>query len=412
MVGRRVFLAQGGLAAVGLSMVPGFLCRSIEAAGAAGRRKTLVVVFQRGGADGLNMVVPFGERAYYEHRPTIAVPQPGKDAEAALDLDGFFGLHPALRPLAPLYKEGHLGIIHAVGSPDTGDRSHFAAQDIMESAAPGQNTVSTGWLNRYLQGEADPQATPLRAASIGEALPKALRGSASAVNIARLDDFTLTGGSLYESMYSRDSNALLTGAAHDMFAAMDLLKKVNPTKYQPAEGVNYGPANDAFAQALRQVAQLIKADVGLQVAFIDVRGEWDTHQGQALRMTPLLQSFGRALAAFYRDLGTRMEDVVVLTMSEFGRTARENGNAGTDHGHANVMFAMGGPIKGGRVYGRWPGLAPEQLNEDRDLALTTDFRDVFAEVLVRHLQCKTAARIFPRYPIEPSRFVGMLGASA
>ena len=411
MVGRRVFLSQGGLAAIGLSMVPGFLCRSLEAAEQGTRRKTLVVVFQRGGADGLNMVVPFGEKAYYDHRPTIAIPQPGRGADAALDLDGFFGLHPALRPLAPLYKEGHLGIIHAVGSPDTGDRSHFAAQDIMESAAPGLKTVSTGWLNRFLQGEPDPHATPLRATSIGEALPKALRGSAPAVNIGRLDEFNLAGGSLFESMYSRESNALLTGAAHDMFAAMDLLKKVNPAKYQAAEGVNYGPPNDAFGQALRQIAQLIKADVGLQVAFIDVRGEWDTHQGQTLRMTPLLQSFGRGLAAFYRDLGTRMEDVVVLTMSEFGRTARENGNAGTDHGHANVMFAMGGPIKGGKVYGRWPGLAPEQLNEDRDLALTTDFRDVFAEVLVRHLQCKTTDKIFPRYPIAASRFIGMLGAA-
>jgi uncharacterized protein (DUF1501 family) len=282
----------------------------------------------------------------------------------------------------------------------------------MESAAPGNKTVSSGWLNRFLQGAPDPNATPLRAAAIGEALPKALRGPAAAVNISRLDEFNLAGGSLYESMYSQESNALLTGAAHDMFSAMELLKKVEPSKYQPADGVNYGPANDAFGQALRQIAQLIKANVGLQVAFIDVRGEWDTHQSQPLRMTPLLQSFGRALAAFNRDLGDRMEDVVVLTMSEFGRTARENGNAGTDHGHANVMFALGGPIKGGKVFGKWPGLVREQLNEDRDLALTTDFRDVFAEVLVRHLQCQTTDKIFPRYPIDTTRFVGMLGAQA
>lgn len=409
MVGRRVFVTQTGLAAIGLSMVPGFLCRSVLAAAQTRRPKTLVVVFQRGGADGLSMVVPFGEKAYYAHRPTIAIPAPGKGADAALELDGFFGLHPALRALAPLYKDGRLAIVNAVGSPDTGNRSHFEAQDIMESAAPGTRTVSTGWLNRYLQTAPDPKATPLRAAAIGEALPKALRGPAAALTLGKLDEFNLAGGSLFQSMYDRESNALLTGAAHEMFSAMDLLKSVDPGQYQPAPGVNYGPVNDAFGQALRQVAQLIKAGVGLQIAFIDVRGEWDTHQGQSTRLTPLLQSFGRGLAAFTRDLGDRMEDVVVLTMSEFGRTARENGNAGTDHGHANVMFAIGGPVKGGRVYGKWPGLEREQLNEDRDLALTTDFRDVFAEVLARHLECTALDTIFPRYPIAAARSLGLFG---
>lgn len=409
MVGRRVFVTQTGLAAIGLSMVPGFLCRSVLAAAQTRRPKTLVVVFQRGGADGLSLVVPFGEKAYYAHRPTIAIPAPGKGADAALELDGFFGLHPALRALAPLYKDGRLAIVNAVGSPDTGNRSHFEAQDIMESAAPGTRTVSTGWLNRYLQTAPDPKATPLRAAAIGEALPKALRGPAAALTLGKLDEFNLAGGSLFQSLYDRESNALLTGAAHEMFSAMDLLKSIDPGKYQPGPGVNYGPVNDAFGQALRQVAQLIKAGVGLQIAFIDVRGEWDTHQGQSTRLTPLLQSFGRGLAAFTRDLGDRMEDVVVLTMSEFGRTARENGNAGTDHGHANVMFAIGGPVKGGRVYGKWPGLEREQLNEDRDLALTTDFRDVFAEVLARHLECTALDTIFPRYPIAAARSLGLFG---
>lgn len=409
MIPRRVFLKESGLVAVGLSMVPGFLSRSVMAAASSGRPKTLVVAFQRGGADGLNMVVPFGDKAYYEHRPTIAIPAPGKNPDASLDLDGFFGLHPALGPLAPLYKQGHLAIVNAVGSPDTGNRSHFQAQDIMESAAPGNKSVSTGWLNRYLQSAPSLQKTPLRAAAIGEVLPKALRGPAPALTLGKLDDFELAGGdAMFQSMYDREANALLTGAAREMFDAMALLKTVDPGKYQPAEGVNYGPLNNAFGQALKQVAQLIKADVGLQVAFIDVRGDWDTHQGQANRFPPLMQSFGRGLAAFRRDLGDRMEDVIVLTMSEFGRTARENGNGGTDHGHANVMFAMGGGIKGGKVYGKWPGLQPEQLNEDRDLALTTDFRDVFAEVLVRHLQCRTPDAIFPRYAIDATRFLGMM----
>lgn len=412
MIGRRVFLKETGFAAVGLSMVPGFLCRTVLAAAPSGRPKTLVVVFQRGGADGLNIVVPFGDKAYYQHRPTIAIPAPGKDPAAALDLDGFFGLHPALRPLAPLYKDGHLAIVNAVGSPDTGNRSHFQAQDIMESAAPGNKTVSTGWLNRYLQSAPDPKATPLRAAAIGEALPKALRGPAPALTIGNLNAFNLSGGGdLFQSMYDRDANALLTGAAREMFDAMALLKTVDPSKYQPADGVNYGPPNDAFGQALRQVAQLIKANVGLQVAFIDVRGDWDTHQSETTRLAPLLQGLGRGLAAFHRDLGDRMQDVVVLTMSEFGRTARENGNAGTDHGHANVMFAMGGPVKGGKVYGKWPGLQPEQLNEDRDLALTTDFRDVFAELLVRHLECRTPDVVFPRYSTDAQRFLGIVNAA-
>ena len=409
MIGRRVFIRETGLAAVGLSMVPGFLSRTVLAAQPGGRQKTLVVVFQRGGADGLNIVVPFGEKAYYRHRPTIAIPGPGKSPEAALELDGFFGLHPALRPLAPLYKSEQLAIVHAVGSPDTGNRSHFEAQDIMESATPGNKTTSSGWLNRYLQAAPDPKATSLRAAAIGESLPKALRGPAPAMTIRRLDEFELSGGgALVQSMYDRDSNALLTGAARDMFDAMGLLKTVDPAKYEPAEGVNYGPANDGFGSALRQVAQLVKANVGLQVAFIDIRADWDTHQNQPNRLGPLLQGFGRGLAAFHRDLGDRMQDVLVLTMSEFGRTARENGNAGTDHGHANVMFAMGGAVKGGKVYGKWPGLEPEQLNEDRDLALTTDFRDVFAEVLVRHLQCTKPDTVFPRYTLDANRFAGLI----
>lgn len=409
MVARRVFFKQGGLA-LGLSMVPGFLQRTVMAATPEERQKTLVLIFQRGGADGLNMVAPFGEPAYYSHRPSIAIPAPGKDPGAAVDLDGFFGLHPSLKPLASLYKDKHLAIVNAVGSPDTGNRSHFQAQDYMESAAPGNKTVSSGWLNRYLQGAPEPDATPLRAAALGQSLPKALRGPAPALTLGKLDQFEAAGGSpLFQSLYQQESNALLTGAAHEMFEAVQLLKAANPAQYEPAKGANYGPANagGGLGQALLQVAQLIKANVGLQVAFIDVTG-WDTHQGETERLSNLLQGFGRGLAAFYRDLGDKMEDVVVLTMSEFGRTARENGNGGTDHGHANVMFVMGGSISGGKVYGNWPGLEKEQLNEDRDLALTTDFRDVFAEVLVRHLDCKQPDAVFPGYSIAAGRFKGLL----
>jgi uncharacterized protein (DUF1501 family) len=406
MIERRVFLRDGSLAVVGLSMVPGFLTRTLASAQPRARRKTLVVIFQRGGADGLNMVVPFGEKAYYEYRPGIAVPPPAQDSGGAIDLDGFFGLHPALRPLAPLYKDGRMGIVNAVGSPDTGGRSHFQAQDFMESAAPGNKTVTTGWLNRYLQTNPDTVRTPLRAAAIGEVLPKALRGPASALALASLDQTSLGTAAVYESLYSRDTNALLTGTAREMFDAVKRLREARPDQYQPAKGVVY--PQPPVGAALGQVAQLIKANVGLQIAFVDVSGGWDTHSQEAAQLPGLLRSLGQALAAFNQDLGDRMEDIVVLTMSEFGRTARENGSGGTDHGHANVMFAMGGPVKGGRVYGKWPGLAREQLNEDRDLALTTDFRDVLAEVLVRHLGCERPQAVFPQYSLDAGRFTGIL----
>lgn len=406
---RRVFL-RNGTVALGLSMVPEFLYRTVAAAAPGERDKILVVIFQRGGADGLNMVVPFGDKAYYDHRPAIALPAPGTGDGGAIDLDGFFGLNPALAAIVPLYKNGHLAIVNAVGSPDTGGRSHFQAQDFMESAAPGNKTVSTGWLNRYLQIAPDSAHTPLRATAIGESLPKALRGPAAAMTLGRTNEFGLTGGEIYESLYSRETNSLLTGTAREMFDAMKQLKGLRPAQYQPARGATYPAANDpaGLGGALMQIAQLIKANIGLQVAFVDVSSGWDTHQGEATRLPPLLRTLGQALASFHQDLGDRMEDIVVLTMSEFGRTARENGNGGTDHGHANLMFLMGGSIKGGKSYGKWPGLAVGQLNEDRDLALTTDFRDVLAEVLVRHLHCEKAETVFPGYGVDPARFKGLL----
>ncbi len=407
MIPRRVFLRDGGLAVVGLSMVPGFLVRTLQAAGPVNPRKTLVIIFQRGGADGLNMVVPFSEAAYYEYRPNIAVPAPGKGDGAAIDLDGKFGLNPALSALAPLYKSGQLGIINAVGSPDTGNRSHFQAQDFMESAAPGDKTVSSGWLNRYLQEEPDPEHRPLRATAIGESLPKALRGPASVMTLGSVNQIE-TLGDMYQSMYSTDTSSLITGTARELFDAVKQLKAAKLEQYAPANGVNYGrTAPGSPGPALMQIAQLIKADVGLQVAFLDVGG-WDTHNNQNGRMPNIMRDLGQALAAFHRDLGNRMEDVVVLTMSEFGRTARENGNGGTDHGHANVMFVTGGPVKGGKIYGKWPGLDRDRLNEDRDLSLTTDFRDVLAELLVGHLGCKKPEAIFPKFNVDRARFQGLL----
>ena len=409
MIPRRVFLRNGALA-VGLSAVPGFLCRTLMAAGPTDRKKILVVIFQRGGADGLNTVVPFGDAAYYDLRPNIAIPAPGKGDGAALDLDGFFGLNPALRPLLAPYKEGRLGIVNAVGTPDTGGRSHFQAQDFMESGAPGNKTVTTGWLNRYLQVMPDPARTSLRATAIGEMLPKALRGPAAALAVGQVDNFGLDAAALFETAYNSEANSLLTGTAKEMFETIKQLKAIQPEKYQPARGVNYGAQGNgpSVGRALMQIAMLIKADMGLQIAFVDTTNAWDTHADEPGRLPPLLRSLGQGLAAFKQDLGDRIDDVVVLTMSEFGRTARENGNGGTDHGHANLMFLMGGPVKGGKTYGKWPGLAKGQLNEDRDLALTTDFRDVLAEVLVRHLGCEKADAVFPGYKVDPARFTGII----
>lgn len=411
MIPRRIFLKDGALAVMGLSMVPGFVYRTALAAQPRiGRKKTLVTVFQRGGVDGLNVVVPFGETHYYDYRPTIAVPAPSREAQGALDLDGFFGLHPSLRPLHELYQKQELAIVHAVGSPHE-TRSHFEAQDYMESAAPGIKAVGDGWLNRYLHRHQHPEATSFRGVAMGEVLPKALEGPAPALALGDLSGSSrvVSARSLYESLYHRESNTLLSGTSREMFNAVDQLAALNPAGYQPENGARY-PNNAEFAAPMRQLAQMLKADLGVEIAFVDIGG-WDTHANQGSltgRLPQRLGIFANTLAAFYTDMGDRMSDIVVLTMSEFGRTARENGNAGTDHGKANVMFVMGGGVAGGRVYTDWPGLAPEQLNEERDLAMTTDFRDVFAEMIVGHLGAERPETIFPDFTVDRARFKGLI----
>lgn len=421
-INRRFFLKSSGiaLASVGMmSAAPSFLQRVALAEGARssnGRRKTLIAIFQRGAVDGLNMVVPHGEKDYYELRPSIAVAKPQKgNAEAAIDLDGFFGLHPSLSGFKPLWDAKRLAIVEAVGSPDN-TRSHFDAQDYMESATPGVKSTPDGWLNRYLQSTPDPKASPFRAVSMTQNMPRVLQGKAGALAISNLADFTIRAGQSsasvqggFESIYDQSVGDVLGGTGRETFEAVNFLKKVNPSQYKAENGAQY--PRGAFGTSLLQIAQLIKAGVGLEVAFTDIGG-WDTHVNEGNQRGQLalrLQEFGSGISALATDLGQRMDDVVILTMSEFGRTARENGNRGTDHGHANAMFVIGNSVRGGKVHGDWPGLKSSQLYEGRDLALTTDFRDVFGELAAKHLGNKNLQAIFPDYPAGAAKFRGLLG---
>ncbi len=408
---RRFFMKSGSiaLASIGVSLsAPSFLQRALLAQTrervTGGRRKTLIAIFQRGAVDGLNMIVPYGERSYYDLRPAIAIAKPQiGNAESALDLDGFFGLHPAMSSLKPFWQNKQLAIVHASGSPDN-TRSHFDAQDYMESATPGRKGTPDGWLNRYLQNKRDPQRALFRAVSLTQRMPRIFQGSAPTLAISNLNDFTIRAGRSsgnvqggFEAIYEQSVNDVLGGTGKETFEAVNYLKQVNPSQYKPQNGAQY--PRTPFGNSLLQIGQLVKAQVGLEVAFTDIDG-WDTHvnQGNARGQLALrLQDFSSGLAALATDLGKQMDDVVILTMSEFGRTVRENGNRGTDHGHANAMLLLGNSVRGGKVHGLWPGLKNEQLYEGRDLALTTDFRDVFAEVAREHLGTSDLQAVFPGF---------------
>ena len=410
---RRIFLRDSALTVVGTAAIPSFLTRAALGAASTGAgNKRLVVIFQRGAADGLNIVVPHGEQAYYAMRPSINIPR-----SSVIDLDGFFGLHPAMSPLQALWNQRHLAIVHAAGSPDP-TRSHFDAQDFMESGTPGLKATEDGWLNRALHSEtASIERSAFRGVALGPSLPRILTGSEPAIAVNNINDFGVGGrnanassvANTFEAMYANSVDTVLHGTGNETFEAVKMLKSANPAKYAPAPGANY--PRGRFGESLKELAQLIKANVGVQVAFADIGG-WDHHvnegstQGQ---LANVLREFSQSLAAFWIDLGDLAEDTVVVTMSEFGRTARENGNRGTDHGHANMMFVLGGAVKGGKVYGRWPGLEPSQLYEGRDLAVTTDFRRVVGEAVYRHLENKALDQVFPGFRNQPEQFVSFLG---
>jgi uncharacterized protein (DUF1501 family) len=437
---RRIFLKSSALAGLVFGAAPRSLMRSVYATGSTARKKTLVVIFQRGACDGLNTVIPYGDPGYAKARPTIAIPAPGRDG-GALDLDGHFGLHPALADLLPLYKEGSLAAIHAIGSPDT-TRSHFDAQDFMESGTPGVKSTGDGWMNRC-SGSMGTSDSRFRAVALTQTLPRVLRGSSPAVALARIDDFQVRediamsegmrarvrrrgedttmndagrnrstknpdgAADAFEKLYADAARDMLGNAGRETFEAIEALKAADPAKYQPRPGAIY--PRGRLGDSLKQMAQLIKADLGLELAFVDVGG-WDHHTAEGSstgQLANLLRQLGGSMAAFHRDLGDRMSDVVVMTMTEFGRTVRENGNRGTDHGHGSVAFTMGGSVKGGRVLGRFPKLDEENLFEGRDVPVTTDFRDLVGEALVRHVGLADLKTVFPKHTTGPSSFPGV-----
>ncbi len=409
MVSRRAFLRDGACALVSLGFAPSFLARTVAATSGTRRQKRLIAIFQRGAVDGLSMVAPYGDADYYRARPGLAVAAPGNATDATLDLDGFFGFNPRLAPLLPFWQRGDLAVVHACGSPDA-TRSHFDAQDYMEAATPGVKSTGDGWLNRYLQARAAAPESPFRAVALTAQMPRMLQGRAPVLAIQQLSQFGLRADAAshsFEAEYAAAADRLLHGTGTDAFDAMRRLEAADPAQYRPEHGAKY-PAT-AFGRALGQIAQLVKAGIGLEVAFADIGG-WDTHVNQGTTQGQLasrLTDFSGAIAALVTDLGDHMADTVVLTMSEFGRAVAENGSRGTDHGHGNAMLVIGGGVRGRRVYGRWPGLAPEQRYDQRDLAVTTDFRDVFAEVVTRHLGVKDAASVFPRFAVNPARFPGI-----
>ncbi|BDC53121.1 hypothetical protein F183_A54360 [Bryobacterales bacterium F-183] len=384
---RRLFLKSSALAMFGVGASPLWLSKAAAAAtnNNGARKKVLIAIFQRGAVDGLNMVVPHGEARYYELRPTIAIKNP-------LDLDGMFGLHPSLEPLMTPWKDGKLAIVNAAGSPDP-TRSHFDAQDYMESGTPGVKSTPDGWLNRALPGGKPP--SPVRAVSLGPSLPRTMRGAREAVAISNLKDFRIANAKdseSFESMYASTMDKMLAGTSKDTFDAVRAVQNVERSVYTPANNARY--PDTRFGNSMKQIARLIKADAGLEVAFADMGG-WDTHVNEVPQLSNLLRDFGGTLGAFYTDMGDRMADITIVTMSEFGRTARENGTRGTDHGHANAMLVIGGNVKGGKVYGDWPGLGKDQLYEGRDLAITTDFRDVLSEAVAKQLGVRNS--VFPGY---------------
>jgi len=421
MLTRRVFLRGSAIVMAGMGVAPAWLARA--AATQSKQRKTLVAIFMRGAADGLNIVVPFGDKNYRELRPTLAIAPPSGQANSnggpfpvnggGIDLDGTFALNGAMQPLKSLWDKQQLAIVEATGSPDA-SRSHFDAQDSMESGTPGK-TTSDGWLNRALPAPGD-TSTVLRAVALGNQVPRCLRGGHDAIAVNNLQQFNVgdqEAVAIMQNMYSMTTDASLGRTGKDAFEAMKLIRSIQNVGQGVQPAVGGGPAGvpQQFAQAaefgrnLQQLARLLKAEVGVEVAFADIGG-WDHHGNENQLLPNLLRQFASGIAAFFQEMGDRMEDIVLVTMSEFGRTVQENGNGGTDHGHGSFMMVIGGRVQGGKIYGKWPGLEKEQLFEGRDLAVTTDYRDVLSELVRDHLGQKDVSLVFPGF--HPGQPLGLL----
>ncbi|MCA9790973.1 MAG: DUF1501 domain-containing protein [Candidatus Eremiobacteraeota bacterium] len=409
---RRAFLKTGSLALFSATLggTPLFLTRTAQAAPAqmGDRRRTLVCIFQRGAMDGLMAVQPLGDASLQSVRPQLHMALGGK---GLLELDGRFGLHPGLSALHPAFRSGKLAIVHGVGSPDS-TRSHFDAQDYMETGTPGRKGTASGWLNRAT-GLLGHEATPFQSVAITRALPRSLYGPNPALAIANLDQFQVQvgrgkrksvdtgGGKSLEEMYRETSQDLLRGTGSETFDAMKILSSDEFRNYRPRPGANY--PGSGLGQSLRQMAQLIKAGVGLEVGFAE-SGGWDTHVRQGTENGTFFQrgnELAQAIAAFWTDLGEHQDKVTVMTMTEFGRTVAQNGSGGTDHGRGSCLFVLGNDVVGGRVYGSVPELAKENLEDGRDLPVTTDFRAVFSEVAAKHLQLASTGGLFPGWGGRP-----------
>lgn len=412
---RRDFLQGLAGGAMATAVWPGWLPRLAFAPPQTNPRgDVLVVLFLRGAADALNMVLPHGEEAYYRARPSIAIARPDHasvpDAARAIDLDGFFGFHPALRPLLEPWQAGPLGIIRACGAPDD-SRSHFKAMALMERGIDDERGPASGWINRHLASYNTGNNSPIRAIGLGGALPRSLYGAVPATAMRSIVDFHLSGDEKRAQQMYTVLRGLYQGAdelsaiGQETLGVIDTLTKLDPTGYIPGGGAVY-PESD-FGHSLRQIAMLIKAEAGLEVAAIDLGG-WDTHFGQGGStglMAGLLADLGQGLAAFYRDMVTYMGQISLVVMSEFGRRVFENASLGTDHGHGTLMLLLGGHVTGGKVLGAWPGLSAASLFGPGDLAVTTDYRDVLMEVVQVRLRNTAVADVFPHYQAVQRGFV-------
>jgi uncharacterized protein (DUF1501 family) len=399
-VSRRVFLRGAGLAAVGVGIAPSSLL--VRTALAASGAKVLVKVFLRGGADGLNFCVPYGDSEYYNLRRGIGLPRPGQGG-GVVNLDGYFGMHPEFAPLEPFFRDGRLAFVHAVGNPQV-TRSHFDAQDFQESGTPGDKQTATGWLDRAIAQIPGSEVT--QAVSFSSQLVRSYLGPEPVLVAQTLSSFELRARNwrseaetLLTSMYQSDSTEVGTTGL-ETFEAINTLRRA-PTP-PPANGAQY--PTGSTGNALRQAAGLIKNGIGTRCIYVNVSGAFDTHSNQLQGNINDYRPLGLALTGFATDLGGLLDDVVLMVTTEFGRTAAVNGAAGTDHGTGYAMMVLGGRVRGGRVLGLWPGLSRGQLYQNRDLAATTDFRDVFQEVA--RAQFGISASLFPGY--TPGAGVGVV----